>query len=148
MQFDSSNLYIVTVQVTWSKDGKKIKAKKKDKRVRADYDAETGTQFLEVCQTRHTMTPGEYTLSAENDGGIVACTVSVHVTSRVEKKPPKLEEAPKPQIVREGDTIELLCRVTGQSGFVFLIYSIVVYRDIIPTRRRRLSLSSQKLFQF
>lgn len=98
--------------VTWAKDGKKLKPKKKDKHIKADYDADTGTQYLEISEATYE-DAGEYTMTAENDGGIVACTVSVNVVSKIEKKPPKLEEGPKPQIVKEGETIELVCRVSG-----------------------------------
>jgi len=100
-------------EVTWAKDGKKLKKSKKDKRLNFGVDELTGCNFLEIVETTMEDT-GEYTLTAESEGGIVATTVSVNVLSKVVKQPPRIEEFPKPQTVREGGTIELVCKVLGK----------------------------------
>ena len=70
------------VEITWSKDGKKLENADADARIRTIKDKVGGTYILAVVET----TPedvGEYTLCAESEGGIVSCTISVNVIARV-----------------------------------------------------------------
>jgi Immunoglobulin I-set domain len=105
-------------EVSWAKNGKKLKKSKKDKRINFGVDETTGCNFLEIAESAMEDS-GEYTLTAENEGGIVACTVSVNIVSKVVKSPPRVEEFPKPQTVKEGGTVELVCKVTGKFDLIF-----------------------------
>lgn len=98
-------------EVQWSKNGQ-ILTQKSDDRLRFGFDSKTGVHYLEVVEAEFDDI-GEYTLNAENEGGIIACTVSVNVVTKVERKPPRLEEYPRPQIVKEGSSIQLACKVSG-----------------------------------
>lgn len=97
--------------VRWAKNGQNL-TPEADSRLKFGCDSKTGLHYLEVVEAEFEDI-GEYTLRAENDGGIIACTVSVNVISKIEKKPPKMEDYPKPHIVKEGANIELSCKVTG-----------------------------------
>jgi len=99
-------------EISWAKNGKKLKSKKKDKKFIMGVDEQTGVNFLEITEAT-VEDIGEYTMRAESDGGIVACTVSVSVVSQVEKKPPRLEIFPKPQTLKEGTPLQLSCKVSG-----------------------------------
>lgn len=99
------------VEVQWVKNGQ-VLTQESDDRLRFGFDSKTGVHYLEVVEAEFDDV-GEYTLNAENEGGIIACTVSVNVVTKVEKKPPKLVEYPRPQIVKEGSSIQLACKVTG-----------------------------------
>lgn len=97
--------------VQWAKNGKTLTAEA-GSRFKFGHDSKTGLHYLEVVEAE-LEDIGEYTVRAENDGGIIACTVSVNVATKIDKKAPKLEEYPKPMIVKEGTDIELECKVTG-----------------------------------
>lgn len=99
------------VEVQWVKNGQ-VLTQESDDRLRFGFDSKSGVHYLEVVEAEFDDI-GEYTLNAENEGGIIACTVSVNVVTKVEKKPPKLVEYPRPQIVKEGSSIQLACKVTG-----------------------------------
>jgi hypothetical protein len=107
-----------SAEVSWARNGKKIKKSKKDKRINFGVDEVSGCNFLEIAEST-LEDSGEYTLTAESEGGIVACTVSLNVVSKVVKLPPRVEEFPKPQTVKEGGTVELVCKVTGKFGSIF-----------------------------
>ena len=69
------------MEITWSKDGKKIETAGTDARIHTVEDKVTGSYLLEIVETT-TQDVGEYTLSAESEGGIVSCTVSVSVIAK------------------------------------------------------------------
>ena len=70
-------------QVYWSKNGQKLEATSENKKIHMGVDVETGMHFLEIAEA--TLEDiGEYTLTAESEGGIVSCTVSVDVVSELE----------------------------------------------------------------
>ena len=104
-----------SAEVTWLKKGQTLKAVD-DKRLRVGFEEITGLQYLEIVEASFDDV-GDYTLNAESEGGIIACTVSVNVVSKIVKLPPKLEEYPKPQIVKEGEKIELSCKISGDKEF-------------------------------
>ena len=73
------------VEISWSKDGRRLETG--DARIRIVKDMAGGTYLLEIVETT-TEDGGEYTLSAESEGGIVSCTVSVNVTAKVQPEGP------------------------------------------------------------
>ena len=73
------------VEISWSKDGRRLETG--DARIRIVKDKAGGTYLLEIVETT-TEDGGEYTLSAESEGGIVSCTVSVNVTAKVQPEGP------------------------------------------------------------
>ena len=102
-------------EVSWTKDGKKLKPKKKDKRLKIDLDTKTNTSTLELAEA--TMEDvGEYAVVAENEGGMSTCTVSVSVVSKVEKMAPQLTLFPKPTLAQEGETVKLSCAIIGMES--------------------------------
>lgn len=74
--------------MSWTKDGNPIKIKKKDKRIKADWDLKDDSYFLEIKEST-AEDSGEYSVVAKNEGGTVESTVKVTV------KEPVVEEAPK-----------------------------------------------------
>ena len=100
--------------VYWTKDGKKLKAKKKDKRLKIDLDTTSNTSVLEVAQAGME-DAGEYAVVAENEAGLTSCTVSVNVVSKVEKMAPQLTVFPKPTLAQEGETVQLSCSLIGNT---------------------------------
>lgn len=75
------------VEITWSKDGKKLETTGRDARIRTIDDKLGGAYLLEIAETT-TEDIGEYTLSAESEGGVVSCTVSVSVIAKLEPEVP------------------------------------------------------------
>jgi len=65
----------------WSKNGKKVEPD--GKKIYTGVDIKTGTNFLDIVESS-TEDIGEYRLTVENEGGIVTCTVSVHVVDKLE----------------------------------------------------------------
>jgi len=64
-------------EISWSKNGEKVKPLK-DSRICVSYNKDTGDSYMEINDTG-LEDAGEYTVRAENEGGIVACTVTVTV---------------------------------------------------------------------
>ena len=73
------------VEISWSKDGRRLETG--DARIRIVKDKAGGTYLLEIVEMT-TEDGGEYTLSAESEGGIVSCTVSINVTAKVQPEGP------------------------------------------------------------
>ena len=63
-------------EVKWYKGDKQIKPKKKDKRVKTDWDLNEDIYLLEIldCTVEDA---AEYTVKATNDGGVESATVTV-----------------------------------------------------------------------
>ena len=98
--------------VSWAKDGKKIDLKKKkDKRIKTDWDVLNDTFLLEILNA-NTDDAGDYTVTAKNAQGEVSQTVKVNVEPK--KEAPKVKDAPKPVSVVEGNDVDFGCKVTGQ----------------------------------
>ncbi len=87
-------------EVTWLKDDKEIKIKKKDKRIRTDWDMKTDEYILEIKNATKDDV-GEYTAVAKNEKG----TITVVMTVMFKVKKQKKEEETKPELVEE--TIEV-----------------------------------------
>ena len=75
------------VEITWSKDGKKLEITDMDARIRTVEDKVDGVYLLEIAETT-TEDIGEYTLSAESEGGVISCTVSVDIIAKLEPELP------------------------------------------------------------
>ena len=91
-------------EVTWLKEGKEIKIKKKDKRIRTDWDMKTDEYILEI-QNASKDDIGEYTAVAKNEKGSI--TVVMTVTFKVKKvKAKEIEEEKKPEVVEEAIEVE------------------------------------------
>ncbi len=89
-------------EVTWLKDGKEIKIKKKDKRIRTDWDMKTDEYILEIkSATKEDI--GEYTAVATNEKGTINFVISV--TLRVKKEKTEKQEKEK-EVVEEMVEIE------------------------------------------
>jgi len=69
-------------EICWSRNGQKLQAAPENTKIRIGTDAKTGMQFLEIAEMS-VEDAGEYTLTVENEGGIVTCTVSVGVVSEL-----------------------------------------------------------------
>ena len=121
--------------IRWEKDGKPIKKKKKDTRIKADWNVEDDLYFLEI-QEATAADAGEYTVVAESEAGSVTSKVTVTVDevklekAKVEKPVQHADEAkveevateetapvfevePESARVSEGQTIKLTCKVSG-----------------------------------
>ena len=73
--------------VTWYKDGKQLKPRKWDRRVKIDWDMKTDMQTLQIRDATED-DAGDYMVKATNDNGSTSMTVNVCVgkdTSRVVK---------------------------------------------------------------
>ena len=68
----------VEPEVVWSKDGKVIKQKKKDKRIKIDWNVSDDTYFLEINEST-VEDSGKYTVTVSNKGGSVEESVDVTV---------------------------------------------------------------------
>ena len=103
-------------EISWSKDGKKLDSKKKkDKKIKADWDALGDTFLLEILNANKD-DAGEYTVTAKNAQGEVSQTVKVNVEPK--KEAPKILDSSKPVSVVEGDDILLQCKFEGIPIFV------------------------------
>ena len=80
-------------KVAWSKDGTAIKIKKKDKRIKQDWDILDDTYFLQVKEST-TKDSGMYTVIISNTAGKTEASVEVTVNA------PKIEE-PKKEVLEE-----------------------------------------------
>lgn len=68
-----------TARIHWSKNGQRLEASSENGgKINIGVDAQTGMHFLEIVEASQEDI-GEYTLTAESEGGIVSCTVSVDV---------------------------------------------------------------------
>lgn len=101
------------VEIEWLKNGKKLKAKK-DKRIRLGVDEKTGNNFLTITEA-NLKDVGQYELRVDNEFGRIVQMVFVNVISKPNGMPPMFEEYPKPQVVTEGESFEIACRVAGMS---------------------------------
>ena len=72
-------------EISWSKNGRKLDVNSDSKKVITGVDVNTGMHFMEIAEAS-LEDIGEYTLTAENEGGTVACTVSVDVVSKTAKE--------------------------------------------------------------
>ncbi len=91
--------------VTWLRNGKEIKVKKKDKRIKIDWDMKTDEYTLEI-QNASKDDIGEYTAVAKNVKGTI--TVLITVTFKVKKeakKEVKKKEEKQKEVVEE--TVEI-----------------------------------------
>jgi len=73
-------------RVHWSKNGQRLDVSSENGKINVGVDAETSTHFLEIAEASPDDV-GEYTLTAESEGGIVSCTVSVDVVSESDVSP-------------------------------------------------------------
>ena len=107
--------------MTWKKDGKTVKSKKKENRVNISQTEDVHTLEVKDATAKDA---GEYTVTAKNSTGSVTSTATVEVLSQepVEAvdsaaiEAPKFEVAPQPVSVTEGETIRLTCQVSGTSA--------------------------------
>ena len=89
-------------EVTWLKDGKEIKIKKKDKRMRTDWDMKTDEYILEIkSATKEDI--GEYTAVATNEKGTINVVISV--AFKVKKETTKKQEEVK-EVIEEVIEVE------------------------------------------
>ena len=100
-------------EIVWSKDGKKIKPKKKDKRITTDWDVSDDTQSLKITDAT-VEDAGEYTVTVTNAGGSTSKTATVTVDKKIPPEKPKASKMPKSVTATEGETIRLLCKITGK----------------------------------
>lgn len=87
-----------------------MKPKKKDKRIKMDWDVATDLQFLEIHEAT-VEDAGEYSMEATTDGGTVASSAKVTV---IKPQAPKLEDGLKDLTIIEGETLKLTCKITGR----------------------------------
>lgn len=117
--------FLENAEISWTKDGKKLKPKKKEKRLKIDVNTKTNVSTLEI-EGATLEDSGEYAVVAENAEGVSSCTVSVKVVSKVEKVPPQFTLIPKPVLVKEGENIEITCKITGKKNSFWF--------EIMPSR--------------
>lgn len=79
-------------EVTWFKDDKPIKPKKKDKKYKVDWDVTTDVCSLEIKDVAQD-DAGNYTAKASNTHGIAEATVSVVIGKEKEAAPKKKKKA-------------------------------------------------------
>jgi hypothetical protein len=84
--------------------------KKKDKRIKTDWDVLSDTFMLEILNANKD-DAGDYTVTAKNAQGEVSKTVKVNVGPK--KEAPKVTDTPKPVSVEEGNDVNFGCKVTG-----------------------------------
>ena len=111
-------------EVTWYKDGNKLKPRKPDARVRIDWDLKEDTNTLiisEACATDS----GQYTVKATNDSGSITETVNVSVSApkQNQKKPQEknkadetVGETTEEEVVDIPDAKEKIANVTETTG--------------------------------
>ena len=99
-------------EVTWSKDGKKLKKKKKDDRFSMKYDTASAQHVLEIKDAT-AEDHGKYDVTATNANGSVTHTINVNVTAEGVKETLTFSKLPEPVNVKEGEEIRLTCQLTG-----------------------------------
>ena len=120
MFFNHINAGKPEAEVSWAKDGKKIDLKKKkDKRIKTDWDVLNNTFLLEILNAKKD-DAGEYTVTAKNAQGEVSQTVKVNVEPK--KEAPKVKDAPKPVSVVEGNNVDFGCKITGMFYICYMFH--------------------------
>jgi len=76
-------------EIYWSKNSQRLEVAPDYRKVNMGVDVGTGMQFLEIAEASLDDV-GEYSVTAESEGGIVTCTVSVDVVTK-----PDVTSAPK-----------------------------------------------------
>ena len=107
--------------VSWSRNDKRLKVSKKDKRVKIGYDPKEKFYFLEIARATAD-DAGEYSVTATSDGGEVTSTVAVVTVEAGQRdQEPTLPELPKVVSVKEGEDIEISCTIAG-----LVMYSVII----------------------
>jgi len=102
-------------EIFWSKNGRRLEVAPNNNRVNMGVDAKTGMHFLEIVEAS-LEDIGEYTITAENDGGVVACTVSVDVVSKVDESSiPKETDVPHVVVTEVGEQFRSLEQVAADT---------------------------------
>jgi len=106
--------------VTWMKEGKALN-ESVDQRVKIKSDKITGVQTLEIENSTWEDT-GEIVMVAESVDGIIECSVPINVLPVAKKEKLKIDEFTCPSLIKPGESIEILCHV---SGILIIIHPIV-----------------------
>ncbi len=91
--------------VTWLRNGKEVKVKKKDKRIKIDWDMKTDEYTLEI-QNASKDDIGEYTAVAKNEKGTVTVVITVTFKIKKEVKKEEKKEEQQKEIVEESIEVE------------------------------------------
>ncbi len=114
-------------KVTWHRNGKKMKTRKSDKRVKVNWDMDRDLYVLEILKVTQE-DAGEYTVEAESENGKTIITVTIKISSKIEIKKTrraKFELKPQPATIVAGETLRLTCKVKGQLSMYYLLYTLL-----------------------
>ncbi|ESO11841.1 hypothetical protein HELRODRAFT_166903 [Helobdella robusta] len=99
-------------QVTWFKDGQPL-SELKDGRIKINSSSESGIQTLKIAKALW-QDVGDLVMIAENENGIVECTVPINVLSKVRNESLKIDQFICPSLIKTGGLLEINCHVSGQ----------------------------------
>ncbi|ESO11842.1 hypothetical protein HELRODRAFT_129255, partial [Helobdella robusta] len=101
-------------QVTWFKDGQPL-SELKDGRIKINSNSESGIQTLKIAKALWEDV-GDLVMIAENENGIVECTVPINVLSKTRNESLKIDQFICPSLIKTGGLLEINCHVSAMSS--------------------------------